>query len=345
MADHYKTLGVSKNATSSEIKKAYRKLAVQYHPDKTGNDPVLEGKFKEINEAYETLSDQKKREKYDNPNPFGGSFNWGGTNQGNHFQNSDFGNFWGQGRANNMNNQTLRKGNNINVYVTITLEEMMTGTTKKVRVNRAAQCIDCSGSGAEFGHSKDCDECHGLGKKTRTVRHAFGDMSVVEDCYKCTGSGKIAESKCPVCYGDGTIRRDEEIDINIPKGSISGVSYMVMGKGDWVKSPSNPGDLIVNINEYVHSTYTRDGNNLAHEANISFKDACLGTEIELTNLKGSAYRIKIPAGTSAGKIFRLPGKGIPEFNGFGSGDILVKANIKIPTELTEEQINALKYFS
>ena len=343
MADHYKTLGVSKNATATEIKKAYRKLAVRYHPDKTGNDPGLESKFKEVNEAYEVLSDEKKRQTYDNPNQFNGSFNWGGTNQGNPFQNADFGNFWGTGRGNMQ--QTIRKGNNINVYITITLEEMLTGTIKKVSVNRAAQCLDCSGTGAEFGQTKDCDECQGIGKKTRTVRHAFGDMSVVEDCYKCTATGKIPEGKCQSCNGNGTIRRDEEMDINIPKGSISGVSYLVMGKGDWIKSPCNPGDLIVNVNEFVHSVYTRDGNNLVHEAHISFKDACLGTEIEITNLRGSAYRIKIPPGTASGRIFRLPGKGIPEFNGFGSGDILVKSNILIPSELTEEQVNALEYFS
>ncbi len=347
MTDHYRTLGIAKNATADEIKKAYRKLAVKYHPDKTGNDPVLEGKFKEVNEAYEVLSDPKKKENYDNPNKFGGSFNWGGSNQSNPFQGADFGNFWspGRGSTNPFGNQTIRKGNNINVHVTITLEEMMTGTNKKVKVNRASQCLDCGGTGAEFGHTKDCHECHGLGKKTRTVRHAFGDMSVVEDCNTCTGSGKIAEHRCSFCNGSGTIRKEEEMEINIPKGSISGVTYMVMGKGDWLKSPCNPGDLIVNVNEFLHPVYTRDGNNLVHETNISFKDACLGTEIEISNLRGSAYRIKIPAGTSSGKIFRLPGKGIPEFNGFGTGDILVKANIKIPTDLNEEQINALEYFS
>ena len=344
MADHYKTLGISKNATPEEIKKAYRKLAVQYHPDKTGNDPALEVKFKELNEAYEILSDIKKREKYDTPNQFSGSYNWGGSNQGNPFQSADFGNFWSPGRG-HVPNQTIRKGNNINVHVSITLEEMMTGITKKVNVNRSVQCLDCNGTGAEFGHTRDCDECQGMGKKARTVRHAFGDMSVVEDCFKCSASGKIAESNCIACSGSGTIRKNEDMDINIPKGSISGVSYMVMAKGDWVKSPCNPGDLIVNVNEYLHPVYTRDGNNLVHEERISFKDACLGTEIEITNLKGSAYRIKIPPGTPSGRIFRLNGKGIPEFNGFGSGDILVKANIIIPTELTEEQTKALEYFS
>ncbi len=344
MTDHYKTLGLDRNATADDIKKAYRKLAVKYHPDKTGNDPDLESRFKEVNEAYEVLSDTEKKAKYDNPNPFGGSFNWGGTNQGNPFQNADFGNFWSPGRG-HVPNQTIRKGNNINVHVTITLEEMMTGATKKVRTNRAVQCLDCNGTGSEFGNSTECTDCAGLGKKSRTVRHAFGDMSVIEDCYRCEGSGKYSEHKCSFCHGSGTIRKDEEIEINIPKGSISGVSYMVMSKGDWIKSPCNPGDLIVNINEFLHPVYTRDGNNLVHEANISFKEACLGTEIEISNLRESAYRIRIPAGTSSGRIFRLPGKGIPEFNGFGCGDILVKANIKIPTDLNEEQINALEHFS
>jgi molecular chaperone DnaJ len=334
--DYYKILGVSRDATADDIKKAYRKLAIKYHPDKTGNDKESEEKFKEASEAYEILSDPTKRASHDRP-PFSGF--WDGSNP---YQTGDFSSFFGAQQR--QSEQRVNKGRNLNIYVSVTLEEMMSGTSKKVKITRKNQCRDCSGTGAENADLQKCNECGGIGKVNRTIHHAFGEVVMQEDCKYCYGSGTRSKSNCKSCFGSGTIRKEEEIDVNIPKGSISGVSYLIVGKGDWEKSPSNPGDLVINIEEYLHPIYTRDGTNLIHEKKVSFKDLCIGVEAEIPNLKGSNWRIKIPAGSSPGKLFRLPGKGIPEFNGFGSGDILVKLNLNVPKDLTEEQIEALENF-
>jgi molecular chaperone DnaJ len=347
MKDYYKILNISRQASPEEIKKAYRNLAVKYHPDKTGNDKDAEMKFKEVSEAYETLSDPTKKAAYDNPLGGGGSnsFNdmfrdaFSGRNP---FQSGDFSSFFG--RSNPAHEPMVTKGKNINVYVSVTLEEMMNGTVKKVKVNRRAICDPCKGTGAENGETVNCSSCGGIGRVNKTVHHAFGEVVMQETCRSCNGIGSVPKTYCKVCSGSGTVRREEEIDISIPKGSISGVSYLVVGKGDWAKIPSNPGDLIVNIEEYVHPIYVRDGVNLVHNKYLSFKQACLGIDVDLPNLKGSTFRIKIPPGTSPGKILRLHAKGLPEFNGFGNGDILVKVHILIPGNLTEEQIKALDYF-
>jgi molecular chaperone DnaJ len=169
-------------------------------------------------------------------------------------------------------------------------------------------------------------------------------MVMQETCSSCSGSGTRAKKACVNCQGSGTIKKDEEIDVNIPKGSVAGVSYVLTAKGDWTKSPCNPGDLVITIEEYAHPNYRRDGINLICDKYLSFKEICLGIEIELPNLKGSSFLIKIPAGTQPGKIFRLKGKGLPEFNGFGQGDILVQVNVKIPEHLSEEQLKAIEYF-
>ena len=336
--DYYKILGVSKDATSEEIKKAYRKLAVKYHPDKTGNDKTAEDKFKEVSEAYEILSDPGKRASHDRP-PFSGF--WDGSNP---YQTGDFSSFFTGFNQNRQREERINKGRNISIYVSVTLEEMMTGTTKKVKLSRKFQCKDCSGTGAENGDVHKCTECGGIGKVNRTVTHAFGEVVMQEDCKYCYGSGTKSKSNCNTCIGTGTIRKEEEIDVNIPKGSISGVSYLIVGKGDWEKSPSNPGDLVINVEEYLHPFYNREGTNLIHEKHVSFKDLCIGLDVDIPNLKGSNWRIKIPPGSSPGKLFRLPGKGIPEFNGFGSGDILVRLHLSVPQNLSTEQIEALENF-
>lgn len=344
MKDYYQILGVDRNASQEDIKKAYRKLALKYHPDKTGNDKTAEGKFKEASEAYETLSNQDKKAAYDNPfsrggggDPFANMFN--GRNP---FQSGDFSSFF-TGR-NAAQEPMISKGKNINAYVSVTLEEMMNGAIKRVKVNRRVPCDPCKGTGAEGGETVNCSGCGGIGRINKTVHHVFGDVVMQETCRSCNGVGSTARSYCKECSGGGTARKEEELDVNIPKGSITGVSYLVVGKGDWARSPSNPGDLIVNIEEYVHPVYVRDGTNLIHNKYLSFKEACLGLDVDLPNLKGSTFRIKIPPGSSPGKILRLHAKGLPEFNGFGNGDILVKVNILIPEKLTDEQIKALDYF-
>jgi molecular chaperone DnaJ len=338
--DYYNILGITKNATADVIKKAYRKLAHKHHPDKAGNTPEVNEKFQEISEAYETLSNPDKRSAYDNP--FTGSkqnWNWQNTNP---FQTGDFSSFF-TGRSTTKETM-INRGRNLNAHVSITLEEMMTGAIKKIRINRNAQCDSCKGTGAKNGETTNCFTCGGIGKINKTVHHTFGEIIIQDDCYTCKGSGTVSKDDCNSCRGTGLIRKDEELETSIPKGSINGVSYLVIGKGDWAKSPANPGDLIINIEEYLHPVYRRDGINLIHDKYLSFKDACLGTSIDIPDLKGSTLRIKIPAGTSAEKLFRLQGKGIPEFNGIGNGDILVKTYIKIPNELSDEQIKALKLF-
>jgi len=341
MKDYYSILGVTRDASPDDIKKAYRKMAMQYHPDKNANNPEAEAKFKEISEAYETLSDPDKKAKHDNPNPFGGMGGnyWGGTNP---FQTGDFSSFFNTFKQ--QQERTINKGRNINTIVTLTLEEMMTGTTKKVRAHRRVQCAPCKGTGAENGETVTCSTCGGMGKVNKTVHHTFGEIVIQESCRPCAGQGIIARGLCKSCNGMGTDRKEEEFDINIPKGSVGGVSFLLASKGDWTRSPCTPGDLVVSVEEYVHETYKRDGLNLICDKNISFKDACLGTEVEFSNLKGSTLKIKIPPGTNPGKIFRLQGKGLPDFNGFGQGDIMIKVGIKVPSSLTEEQEKALQYF-
>lgn len=340
MKDYYQILGVARNAGEQEIKKAYRKMAVKYHPDKNPDDAEAEARFKEISEAYETLSDPQKKAQYDNPrsqNPFSDLF--GGRSP---FQGTDFSQFFGGGFG--KRERPITKGRNINAYVSLTLEEMMTGTQKRVKVNRKIPCDPCKGTGAENGNLGECPNCKGVGKINKKIQHAFGEMIMQEDCMVCRGSGTYSNTLCHHCSGNGTKPTEEQIDVNIPRGSVSGVSYMVVGKGDWTKQPCNPGDLIVNVEEYIHPSYVRDGNNLIHERYMTFKEACLGSEIELPSLKGNNFKVKIPPGTSPGKILRLQGKGLPEFNGFGFGDILIRTHIKIPTNLTQEQTEALKYF-
>jgi molecular chaperone DnaJ len=345
MKDYYQILGVPKGASPDEIKKAYRKLAIKYHPDKTGNDPEAEKKFKEVSEAYDTLSDPNKKSKYDNPNPFDGRGGspfeqfWNGTNP---FQSGDFSSFFsGQRKA---QETLINKGRNINTIVALTLEEMMTGANKKIKLNRRVQCEPCRGTGAENADVTNCSACGGMGRVNKTVQYQFGEMVTQESCRSCGGQGTKPKKSCVSCSGTGTIRKEEEVDFSIPKGSISGVSYVLAAKGDWAKSPSNPGDLVITVEEYAHPVYRRDGMNLICERYISFKEICLGTEMDLPNLMGSSFRIKVPPGTQPGKIFRIKGKGLPEFNGFGSGDILVQINVKIPELLTEEQMKAIEYF-
>jgi molecular chaperone DnaJ len=345
MQDYYQILGVSRDASQEDIKKAYRKLAIKYHPDKTGNDPEAEKKFKAASEAYDTLSNPDKKSRYDNPNPFGGGGRnpfeqfWNGSNP---FQSADFSSFFNGGRH---QEPMINKGRNINSIIALTLEEMMTGTTKKINLNRRVHCDSCQGTGAQNGDMINCSNCGGIGRVNKTVHYQFGEMVTQETCRSCGGQGNKPRTSCTPCSGTGTTRKEEEVEVNIPKGSIAGVSYVLAAKGDWAKSPSNPGDLVITIEEYVHAVYRRDGINLISEKQISFKEMCLGTEIDIPNLKGSSLRIKVPPGTQPGKIFRLKGKGLPEFNGFGSGDILVQVNVKIPEYLTEEQMKAIEYFN
>ena len=341
MKDYYQILGVQRNATQEEIKKAYRKLALQYHPDKAGGDKDAEEKFKLIAEAYEILSDPQKKSNYDNPNtfnnnPFGSFWN------SNPFQDSNFSSFFGGRKS--QRGPELRRGKNINAIITLTLEEIFSGITRKIRIYRRSQCHNCKGTGAENEEVQNCSACGGIGRINKTVHYQFGEMVTDGVCGDCSGIGTIPKKNCTTCHGSGTIRKEEEVEVSIPKGSVPGVSFSLVAKGDCVKTPSIPGDLIIGIEEYLHHTYRRDGINLICDKYFTFKELCLGTEAEFTALDGANFKIKIPASTKPGKIFRLKGRGLPEFNGIGAGDILIQTNLKIPETLTEEQIKALDYF-
>lgn len=349
MKDYYQILGVPKGSSADEIKKAYRRLAIKYHPDKTGNDPEAEKKFKAVSEAYDTLSDPNKKSRYDTPDPFagmGGGGNpfrnfWEGNNP---FQSGDFSSFF-NGQSKRSQEPMINKGRNINSIIALTLEEMMTGTNKKIKLNRRVHCDPCKGTGADNADVVNCSSCGGIGRINKTVQYQFGEMVTQEVCNSCGGHGSKPKRPCGSCSGTGTVRKEEEVDFNIPKGSIAGVSYVLAAKGDWAKAPSNPGDLVITIEEYAHMVYRRDGINLICEKYITFKEICLGVEIDFPNLLGSSFRIKVPPGTQPGKIFRLKGKGLPEFNGaFGSGDIMIQINVKIPEFLTEEQMKAIQHF-
>lgn len=339
MKDYYNILGVDKNSTEDQIKKAYRKLAMKYHPDKNPGDSAAESKFKEISEAYETLSNPDKKREYDNPSRGGfQNFDFWSNNP---FQTGDFSSFFGG--SNRRNSHTV-KGRNINVHIAITLEEMMVGCTKNIRVKRKNSCESCIGTGGKNGETLACDMCNGIGRINKVSSYAFGQMIMEETCNSCQGTGFKNISNCDSCSGQGVVVKDEEIEVSIPKGSIDGVSFVVPGKGDCTKTPGVPGDLVVKVEEYVHEVYRREGINLIREEILDFKEACFGKEVELPNLKGSFFKVKINPGTQPGKILRLRGRGIPEFNGISNGDILIKVNVKIPTELTEDQIKALELF-
>lgn len=340
MADYYSILGVSRNATQEEIKKAYRKLALQHHPDKNLGNQDADSKFKEIAQAYDTLGDPEKRKKYDTPQNF---YNFGNPAGFNPFQDI----FGGGFRTSHNPEDFVKKGKSINARLQITLEEVLNGSHKKANVYRRLQCEPCKGTGAKDGILETCTACNGIGSKKKVVNTNFGQMSIDETCYGCSGSGQTSKTMCTTCFGAGTLKHLDQVEINVPKGSITGVTYKIPGKGDFDRAPSDPGDLMVTIEELPHDFYKRDGLNLVCEKEITFTEACLGSEIKIPNLtSGGEYKISVPAGTDPGKIFRLQGKGIPEFNySEFRGDIMVRIGLKVPKNLTDDQLDFLKKYS
>ena len=363
MADYYQILGVSRDASGEEIKKAYRKLAHQHHPDKPGGD---EKKFKEINEAYQVLSDKSKRAQYDQ---FGRTFEQGGAGQGPggfDFSGFDFGNFqrgeqefdfedlgFGDifsdifgGNFGRQARSRRKSGQDIQVDVEISFAEMVHGTTRDFNLYKRVICDACGGTGGEPGAKKEtCPECKGAGQIRKTVRSFFGSFTQVSTCPVCGGSGETYSKKCHQCGGDGRIRKEEKITIEIPAGIRNGEIINLKGQGEAGEKGGVPGDLYVNVHIQPHPKFKREGNDITSSEIITYSQAALGDKISVETIDGSVT-IKILSGTQSGTIFRIKGGGIPYIGKRQRGDHMVKIIVKIPTRLTREQkdlIEHLKY--
>jgi molecular chaperone DnaJ len=345
--DYYEILDVSKSATKEEIKKAYRKQALKYHPDKNPGDKNAEEKFKEAAEAYEVLSNDDKRARYDRFGHSGlggaadGGFGGGMTIEdifssfGDIFGDA-FGGFGGFGSG-RRTSRTVRKGSNLRVKVKLDLQEIANGTEKKIKVNKYVACTACDGTGAEGGSSySTCSTCNGNGQVTRVSNTFLGQMQTVTTCPTCGGEGKNITHKCTQCYGEGIVKEQEVIPISIPAGVAEGMQMTVSGKGNAARRGGVNGDLLVMIQEEPHPELIRDGNDLLYNLHISIPQASLGGAVEIPTVE-SKVKIKIEPGTQPGKILRLRNKGIPDVNGYKRGDLLVSINVWIPKNLSREE--------
>ena len=352
--DFYEVLGVDKNADEATIKKAYRQMAKKYHPDLHPGDKAAEAKFKEVNEAYEVLSNPEKKAKYDqfghagvDPNFSGGSGFGGGfggfedVDLGDIFS-SFFGGGFGGGRRSNPN--APRRGSDTAVNLVLSFEEAAKGCSKTVQVTHIESCPDCGGSGAKSGTSASvCPDCHGTGQVTATQRTPFGVMQTQRPCTKCGGKGKIIANPCPRCSGNGRIRVTKQQNIHIPAGIDDGQVLNVRGQGDAGINGGPAGDLHVNISVRPHPIFERDGYDVYCEVPITFVQAALGDEITVPTLDGKV-KFRIHEGTQPGDEFKLASKGIQRLNGTGRGNQYVKVMVEVPKNLTSEQKELLKTF-
>ncbi len=358
--DFYEILGVSKSASQDEIKKAYRKVAMQFHPDRNPGDKVAEEKFKEAAEAYEILSDADKRAQYDRfghqafaPGRGGGSGYGGGMNMDDIFSQfgdifgdeSPFGSFFGGGgggaRRGGGRSRGIR-GSNLRVKIKLNYEEIAKGTTKTIKVKKYVSCSTCSGSGAKDKNSvATCNTCGGSGQVRRVQNTFLGQMQTVTTCPTCNGEGTTVTSKCTDCKGEGRVYGEETVTIDIPAGVQEGMQLSVGGKGNAGERGGSNGDLIVLIEEESHPQLHRDGLNVAFDLHISIPDAVFGTQVEVPTIDGRA-KIKIPAGTQSGKIFRLKGKGFPSVNSYEKGDQLIQVNVWTPQHISADEKHMLE---
>lgn len=335
--DYYEVLGVSKGASEADIKKAYRQLAIKYHPDKNPDDASAEDKFKEAAEAYEILSDPEKKARYDQFGHagMGGGFGGGGGSMNMDDIFSNFGDIFGQafGGGGRSGGSRRVKGSNLRIKVKLNLEEIAFGVTKKVKVFKM---INADGVSYDT-----CGTCKGSGQIRRVQQTILGAMQTATTCHVCNGAGKSVKSKPKDADANGQKREEELIEINIPAGVGEGMTLNVTGKGNAGPFGGVPGDLLVQIEEEEHALLKRDGINLYHDLYINFADAALGASVEVPLVKGKA-QIKIDAGTQSGKILRLKGKGLPEVNGYGQGDLLVNINVWTPQKLNNEEKEMLE---
>ncbi|MDQ3191228.1 MAG: molecular chaperone DnaJ [Bacteroidota bacterium] len=353
--DYYEVLGVSRDASADEIKKAYRKLALKYHPDKNPDDKGAEEKFKEAAQAYEILSNAEKKSRYDRFGHAGvGGASGGGAGYGGGMNMDDifsqfgdiFGGFGGGGggfgQSSRGGGRRVNRGSNIRIKVKLTLEEIVNGAEKKIKVNKLISCNTCSGTGAKNSTSyTSCSTCGGSGHITRITNTILGQMQTSSTCPTCDGEGRMISEKCNACQGEGVVRGEEVIKINIPAGVGEGMQLSMSGKGNAAKRGGIPGDLIIAIEEIEDENLKRDGNNLFYDLYINFADAALGIGVEIPTVEGKA-KVKIDPGTQAGKMLRLKGKGLPGVNSYGRGDLIVNINIWVPKTLNKEEQKILE---
>lgn len=351
--DYYEVLGVDKNATPDELKKAYRKLALQYHPDRNPGDKEAEEKFKEAAEAYDVLSNPDKKARYDQYGMAGmeGAYGQGGMNMNDIFSNLGdlFGDLFGGGFRTGFTGfgggggaaRRVLRGSNLRIKVKLTLEEIERGCEKKIKVSKYVPCKTCNGSGARDGKTETCPHCHGTGVVVETKRTMLGMMQTQSACPQCGGEGRIVKDKCHDCHGDGIVKSDEIITINIPAGVQDGMQLAMQGQGNAAPRGGIAGDLIVLVEELPHEIFERQDANLYYNAFITFSEAALGATVEIPTL-GGKVKIKIDPGTPSGRVVRLRGKGLPVVNGYGRGDLLVCLNVWVPKNLNKEEKKTLE---
>ena len=352
--DFYEVLGVDRDVSQDDLKKAYRKLAVKYHPDKNPGDKEAEEKFKEVSEAYEVLKNPEKRAQYDrfgHAGPFGGGGQGGGGGYGGSYSfdlndalNSfmrDFGGFgfedlFGGGRGGGGRRQRSNRGEDLQLRLSISLGDAATGVEKTLKINLFQACGECGGSGSKTGKTTTCSECNGAGQVRRVQRSLLGQMVTVGMCERCGGSGQITADPCPSCSGEGRRKNDQKIKVKIPAGVSTGNYITMRGQGNAGPRNGPRGDLIVLIEVAEDDTFERHGDDILFDLPVSFSQAALGAQVEVPTLAGKAL-ISVPAGTQTGKILRMRGKGIPHLNSTGKGDQLVRVTVWTPTSLSGEE--------
>ena len=359
--DYYEVLGVAKTATADELKKAYRKLALKYHPGRNPGDKAAEEKFKEAAEAYDVLSDPDKRAKYDQwghnmgPAGFGGggggSYSAGGMSMedifshfGDIFGGGSYGGFGGFGSAAGGSPRRKRqpKGTDLRIKVKLTLKEIAEGVTKKLKIPRYVQCQYCNGTGAKDGTAfQTCPTCHGSGVVSHVQQTFLGPMESTATCPTCNGEGKTITTKCTHCNGEGIVRQEEVVEFSIPAGVSDGMTLSLKGKGNAARHGGINGDLLVVVEEVPDKDLIRDGNDVIYNLMLDIPTAALGGSVEIPTITGRA-RVKIPAGTQPGKVLRLRGKGLPSTEGYGTGDELVNIMVYIPEKLNDDERKAIE---
>jgi molecular chaperone DnaJ len=356
--DYYEVLGVEKTASEEEIKKAYRKIAIKYHPDRNPGDKTAEEKFKEAAEAYNVLHDPQKRQQYDQfgfNGPMGGAggfSGFGGASMnmddifsmfGDIFGGHGFGGFGGGGRA----RQQQQRGSDLRLKVRLTLEEINKGVTKKFKLRKDIACSHCGGTGAEDNSGKEqCPTCHGSGIITHTTQSIFGMMQTQGVCPTCHGTGEVIKHKCHECGGTGVTKGEEVVEINIPAGVAEGMVVNVPGKGNAGPNNGIAGDIQVFIEEEPNDTFVRDGNDLIYNLLLDFPTAALGGDVEIPTIDGNKLKVKMDSGTQPGKTLRLRGKGLPAVQGYGNGrgDLVVNISVYVPKTLSREERQAMEHF-